>query len=225
MKGMTAASARRLVVFGFGVFWRHRCGIGPAAEPGADRRDPAVLPCRLPDALRRRTDRRARGAQLPQRKCRQPLGTLPARRCRRWRLGAAGARPQAGCGAGYGLSGGPAPGGAPHPRRRPTAPLRRRCRHGRRLFCCAAPAAPISVPIAATCPARRRPDHRLPRSKPRLPVARLPLRDPLGAARALSLEMGGVSRRCGGWRARRVRGWPAFRCGSRRTRRGRRRSR
>ena len=66
MKGDDGGEGAPAGGFWLGVFRRHRCGIGPAAEPGTDRRDPAVLPRRLPEPLRRRTDRRARGAQLSQ---------------------------------------------------------------------------------------------------------------------------------------------------------------
>ncbi len=57
----------------------HRTGAGRAAYAGANQRDQAGLPRRLPGTLRRRADRRIGRARLSATECAEPFGRLPDR--------------------------------------------------------------------------------------------------------------------------------------------------
>ena len=66
----------------------------PKTKPGANQRCQAGLPCRLPDLLLKRPDRRLRVAGVPQAKRAKPFGPVPSSGGRDRQSGAGGAEPK-----------------------------------------------------------------------------------------------------------------------------------
>ena len=66
----------------------------PKTKPGANQRRQAGLPCRLPDLLLKRPDRRLRVAGVPQAKRAKPFGAVPSSGGRDRQSGAGGAEPK-----------------------------------------------------------------------------------------------------------------------------------